>query len=177
MQWKYKAQISQQLTLLQMSNSTSCNLEEVMRSLSISSADEVGGGVFNRLEDKPPSGQGAVDEVFVDGDVAEERGKGNTLDQRELLDTTDALLMDATNKMDDTAFLDEVIARNCRSFGSTDDDYIDEVIARCCCLDLIILLIVFNRIKYFFNCFQPHQMFEGRSNVPWRICWMVIMET
>ena len=137
MQWKYKAQISQQLTLLQMSNSTSCNLEEVMRSLSISSADEVGGGVFNRLEDKPPSGQGAVDEVFVDGDVAEERGKGNTLDQRELLDTTDALLMDATNKMDDTAFLDEVIARNCRSYGSTDDDYIDEVIARCC--DLMIL--------------------------------------
>ena len=33
------------------------------------------------------------------------------MDQRELLDTTDALLMDATNKMDDTAFLDEVIAR------------------------------------------------------------------
>ena len=26
------------------------------------------------------------------------------------MDTTDALLMDATNKMDDTAFLDEVIA-------------------------------------------------------------------
>ena len=162
-----------------MSNNTPCNLEEVMRGLSISSPDEVGGGeaALNRLEDKTPSGQGAFDEVFVDGGVAEERGKGDPLDQRELLDTTDALLMDATNKMDDTAFLDEVIARNCRSFGSTDDDYIDEVIARCCCLDLIILLIVFNRIKYFFNCFQPHQMFEGRSNVPWKIFWMVIMET
>ena len=100
--------------------------------------DEVGGGeaALNRLEDKTPSGQGAFDEVFVDGGVAEERGKGDPLDQRELLDTTDALLMDATNKMDDTAFLDEVIARNCRSYGSTDDDYIDEVIARCCDLML-----------------------------------------
>ena len=121
-----------------MSNNTPCNLEEVMRGLSISSPDEVGGGeaALDRLEDKTPSGQGAFDEVFVDGGVAEERGKGDTLDQRELLDTTDALLMDATNKMDDTAFLDEVIARNCRSYGSTDDDYIDEVIARCCDLML-----------------------------------------
>ena len=143
-----------------MSNNTHCNLEEVMRGLSISSPDEVGGGgpALNHtsasshlasrsiqipppspmppLEDKTTSGQEA-DEVFADEGVAEERGNADTLDQRELLDTTDALLMDATNKMDDTAFLDEVIARNCRSYGSTDDDYIDEVIARCC--DLMIL--------------------------------------
>lgn len=115
-----------------MSKNTPCNLEEVMRGLSISSPDELGGGRpdFNKLEDKTPSGEGAVDEVFVDGGVSEEGGNGDILDQRKLLDTTDALLMDATNKMDDTAFLDEVIARNCRSYGSTDDDYIDEVIAR-----------------------------------------------
>ena len=168
-----------------MSNNTHCNLEEVMRGLSISSPDEVGGGgpALNHtsasshlasrsiqipptmpigrplatssvipklvpppspmppLEDKTTSGQGVDDEVFVDEGVAEERGNADTLDQRELLDTTDALLMDATNKMDDTAFLDEVIARNCRSFGSTDDDYIDEVIARCFRLDMIIILI------------------------------------
>ena len=163
-----KVQISQQLTFLQMSKNTPCNLEEVMRGLSISSPDELGGGRpdFNRLEDKTPSGEGAVDEVFVDGGVSEEGGNGDILDQRKLLDTTDALLMDATNKMDDTAFLDEVIARNCRSYGSTDDDYIDEVIARCC--DLMIILIVLNRIK---------SMIEGPSNGPWRICWMVIMET
>ena len=111
-----KVQISQQLTFLQMSKNTPCNLEEVMRGLSISSPDELGGGRpdFNKLEDKTPSGEGAVDEVFVDGGVSEEGGNGDILDQRKLLDTTDALLMDATNKMDDTAFLDEVIARNCR---------------------------------------------------------------
>ena len=118
-----------------MSKSSACNLEEVMRGLSISDelgANGGGGPALARLEDQTPSGQVAVDEVFVDGGVAEEQGEGDdTLDQRELLDTTDALLLDATNKMDDTAFLDEVIARNCRSFGSTDDDYIDEVIARC----------------------------------------------
>lgn len=115
-----------------MSNSTPCNLEEVMRGLSISSPDEQGsrGPSLNRQENQTLSDQRADDEVFVHGGVAEERGEGDALDQREQLDTTDALLLDATNKMDDTAFLDEVIARNCRSFGSTDDDYIDEVIAR-----------------------------------------------
>jgi len=115
-----------------MSNSTPCNLEEVMRGLSISSPDEQGskGPSLNRRENQTLSDQRADDEVFVHGGVAEERGEGDALDQREQLDTTDALLLDATNKMDDTAFLDEVIARNCRSFGSTDDDYIDEVIAR-----------------------------------------------
>jgi len=115
-----------------MSNSTPCNLEEVMRGLSISSPDEQGsrGPSLNRPENQTLSDQRADDEVFVHGGVAEERGEGDALDQREQLDTTDALLLDATNKMDDTAFLDEVIARNCRSFGSTDDDYIDEVIAR-----------------------------------------------
>ena len=108
-----------------MSNITPCNLEEVMRGLSISSPDEKSGGeaALNRLEGGATSDQEAVDEVFVDGGVVE--------DQQQLLDSTDALLMDATNKMDDTAFLDEVIARNCRSFDSTDDNYIDEVIARC----------------------------------------------
>jgi len=117
-----------------MSKSTPCNLEEVMRGLSISSPSPLVGGELapTRLEDKTPSFQETVDDVFVDGGVAEtcQRGKDDTLDQRELLDSTDALLMDATNKMDDTAFLDEVIARQCRSYGSTDDDYIDEVIAR-----------------------------------------------
>ena len=106
--------------------------------------------------DRATSDQEAVDEVFVDGCVAE--------DQQQLLDSTDALLMDATNKMDDTAFLDEVIARNCRSFDSTDDNYIDEVIARCSMMILV-------------NSIEPQQMFEGLSNGPWRICWMVIMET
>ena len=143
-----------------MSKITPCNLEEVMRGLSISSPDEKSGGgaaLNNRLEDGATSDQEAVDEVFVDdGGVAE--------DQQQLLDSTDALLMDATNKMDDTAFLDEVIARNCRSFDSTDDNYIDEVIARCS----IIILV---------NSIEPRQMFEGLSNGPWRICWMVIMET
>ena len=86
-----------------------------------------------RLEDEGAADDPDIDNVFVDGGVGEARPKGNgdSLDQRELLDSTDALLMDATNKMDDTAFLDEVINRNCRSYGSTDDDYIDEVIARC----------------------------------------------
>ena len=142
-----------------MSNITPCNLEEVMRGLSISSPDKKSGGgaaLNNRLEDGATSDQEAVDEVFVDGCVAE--------DQQQLLDSTDALLMDATNKMDDTAFLDEVIARNCRSFDSTDDNYIDEVIARCS----IIILV---------NSIEPRQMFKGLSNGPWRICWMVIMET
>ena len=88
---------------------------------------------LSRREDGRAADDPDKDNVFVDGDVAEacQTGNGDTLDQRELLDSTDALLMDATNKMDDTAFLDEVINRNCRSYGSTDDDYIDEVIARC----------------------------------------------
>ena len=143
-----------------MSKSTACNLEEVMRGLSISSPSPLVGGEL------APSFQETVDDVFVDGGVAEtcQRGKDDTLDQRELLDSTDALLMDATNKMDDTAFLDEVIARQCRSYGSTDDDYIDEVIARCSCL-----------VAY--NCFELQQIFEGPSNGPWRTCWMGIMET
>ena len=125
-----------------MSKSSACNLEEVMSGLSISSppipntsscstpAQVV---ALSRREDGRAADDPDKDNVFVDGDVAEacQTGNGDTLDQRELLDSTDALLMDATNKMDDTAFLDEVINRNCRSYGSTDDDYIDEVIARC----------------------------------------------
>ena len=141
-----------------MSNLTPCNLEEVMRGLSISSPDEKSGGgaALNRLEDGAASDQEAVDEVFVDGGVVE--------DQQQLLDSTDALLMDATNKMDDTAFLDEVIARNCRSFDSTDDNYIDEVIARCSscycsCLDLIILVKVLNLNK----CLKVYQTVHGES--------------
>ena len=96
-----------------MSNITPCNLDEVMKGLSISSTDEKYGGeaARNRLEDGVTSDQETVDEIFVDGGVVEE-----------MLDSTDALLMDATNKMDDTAFIDEVSARNCCSFGSTDDD-------------------------------------------------------
>ena len=139
-----------------MSKSTACNLEEVMRGLSISSPSRLGCAQLapTRLEDKTSSDQETVDDVFVDGC---QRGKGDAVDQREQLDSTDALLLDATSKMDDTAFLDEVIARNCRSYGSTDDDYIDEVIARCSCLVSS-------------NCFEPQQMFEGLSNVPWRTC-------
>ena len=121
-----------------MSSSIPCDLEEVMRSLSISSPSQgdVVGGAENQLEVKLSAGavdNAAEEEVFLDGAVAEvyqgERSIG-FLKQQELMDSTDALLMDATNKMDDTAFLDEVIARNCKSYGSTDDDYIDEVIAR-----------------------------------------------
>ena len=157
-----------------MSKSSACNLEEVMRGLSISSppplasscstpAQVVGGGkAISRLKDEEPADDLDKDDVFVGGVVGEARGNDNDLAQRELLDSTDALLMDATNKMDDTAFLDEVINRNCRSYGSTDDDYIDEVIARS---------------SFLYRSFEPHKMFEGLSNDQWRICWMVIMET
>ena len=93
-----------------------------MRSLSISSP--------TKPEEMTASDQEAVlDSVFVDGDPVEER-QGD-VHQQERLDSTDALLLDATSKMDDTAFLDEVIARNCQSSVSADEDYIDEVIARC----------------------------------------------
>ena len=137
-----------------MSNITPCNLEEVMRGLSISSPDKKSGGgaALNRLEDGAASDQEAVDEVFVDGGVVE--------DQQQLLDSTDALLMDATNKMDDTAFLDEVIARNCRSFDSTDDNYIDEVIARCSCLDLIIIIVIVLNLR---KCLKVYQTVHGES--------------
>ena len=105
---------------LQMSNSAPCDLEAGMRSLSISSPA--------KPEEMTASDQeAALDSVFADGDPEEAR-QG---DQQERLDSTDALLLDATSKMDDTAFLDEVIARNCRSSVSADEDYIDEVIARC----------------------------------------------
>ena len=91
-----------------------------MRSLSISSPA--------KPEEMTASDQeAALDSVFADGDPEEAR-QG---DQQERLDSTDALLLDATSKMDDTTFLDEVIARNCRSSVSADEDYIDEVIARC----------------------------------------------
>ena len=124
-----------------MSKSSACNLEEVMRGLSIASPPIPNISscstpsqvvALSRLEDKEPADDPDRDDVFVDGGVDEagQRGNDHALAQRELLDSTDALLMDATNKMDDTAFLDEVINRNCRSYGSTDDDYIDEVIAR-----------------------------------------------
>ena len=112
-----------------------------MRGLSISSPPPLTSScstpaqveALSRRDDGGAADDPDKDNVFVDGDVAEacHRGNGDTSDHRELLDSTDALLMDATNKMDDTAFLDEVINRNCRSYGSTDDDYIDEVIARC----------------------------------------------
>ena len=93
-----------------------------MRSLSISSPA--------KPEEMTASDQEAVlDSVFVDGDPVEAR-QGD-VQQQERLDSTDALLLDATSKMDDTAFLDEVIDRNCRSSVSADEDYIDEVIARC----------------------------------------------
>ena len=124
-----------------MSKSSACNLEEVMRGLSISSPPPLTSScstpaqvvALSRREDKGAADDPDKDNVFVDGGAGEVRhiGNGDAVDQRELLDSTDALLMDATNKMDDTAFLDEVINRNCRSYGSTDDDYIDEVIARC----------------------------------------------
>ena len=104
----------------QMSNSSPCDLEAGMRSLSISSPA--------KPEKMTASDQEAVlDSVFVDGDPVEAR---QDVHQQERLDSTDALLLDATSKMDDTAFLDEVIARNCRSSVSADEDYIDEVIAR-----------------------------------------------
>ena len=94
-----------------------------MRSLSISSPA--------KPEEMTASDQEAVlDSVFVDGDPVEEARQGD-VHQQERLDSTDALLLDATSKMDDTAFLDEVIARNCQSSVSADEDYIDEVIARC----------------------------------------------
>jgi len=111
-----------------------------MRGLSISSPPPLTSScstpaqvvALSRREDKGAADDPDKDDVFVDGGAGEVRhiGNGDAVDQRELLDSTDALLMDATNKMDDTAFLDEVINRNCRSYGSTDDDYIDEVIAR-----------------------------------------------
>ena len=123
--WRTTNRLHDPLTLyitLQMSNSAPCDLEAGMRSLSISSPA--------KPEEITASDQEAVlDSVFVDGDPVEER-QGD-VHQQERLDSTDALLLDATSKMDDTAFLDEVIARNCQSSVSADEDYIDEVIARC----------------------------------------------
>ena len=127
-----------------------------MRSLSISSPA--------KPKEMTASDQEAVlDSVFVDGDPVEAR-QGD-VHQQERLDSTDALLLDATSKMDDTAFLDEVIARNCRSSVSADEEYIDEVIARCFYSPMS--MIRFGRVQQFCS---------GLSSDPWRTCLMAIME-